>query len=153
MADSRWWMVPDPSLILNDVIMTSQLLFKIILNFFLTISWFCWILRINLTIWVHNDIKLRHSVNQVVPTIGDKIVETLYGNRVNRDQRTKESAPLPCPVHSKLGCLLFSIGSSTRRRKIVSQIHWHPNEVFVSFILFETSSFRSGKRMHTLPPT
>ena len=27
-------MVPDPSLILNDVIMTSQLLFKIILNFF-----------------------------------------------------------------------------------------------------------------------
>ena len=27
-------------------------------------------------------------------------------------QRTKESTPLPCPLHSKLGCLLFSIGSS-----------------------------------------
>ena len=27
-------------------------------------------------------------------------------------QRTKENAPLPCPLHSKLGCLLFSIGSS-----------------------------------------
>ena len=26
-------------------------------------------------------------------------------------RRTKESAPLPCPLHSKLGCLLFSIGS------------------------------------------
>ena len=26
-------------------------------------------------------------------------------------QRTKESAPLPCPLHSKLGCLLSCIGS------------------------------------------
>ena len=26
-------------------------------------------------------------------------------------RRTKESPPLPCPLHSKLGCLLFSIGS------------------------------------------
>ena len=26
-------------------------------------------------------------------------------------RRTKESAPLPCPLHSKLWCLLFSIGS------------------------------------------
>ena len=27
-------------------------------------------------------------------------------------RRTKESAPLPCSLHSKLGCLLCSIGSS-----------------------------------------
>ena len=27
--------------------------------------------------------------------------------RIGWLQRTKESAPLPCPLHSKLGCLLF----------------------------------------------
>ena len=42
--------------------------------------------------------------------IGDKIVETLYSNRVTT-QITKESRP-PSPLHSKLGCLFFSIGSS-----------------------------------------
>ena len=42
--------------------------------------------------------------------IGDKIVDTLYSNRVTT-QRTKESTA-SSPVHSKLGCLLFSIGSS-----------------------------------------
>ena len=31
-----------------------------------------------------------------------------------RHRRTKESAPLPCPLHSKLRCLLFSIGSENK---------------------------------------
>ena len=39
-------------------------------------------------------------------TIGDKLVETLYSNRVTSHK--KETTPL----HSKLGCLLFSTGSS-----------------------------------------
>ena len=47
---------------------------------------------------------------QAVATIGDKIVETLYSNRVPLEK--KELAPLSCPLHSKLGCLLFSLGSS-----------------------------------------
>ena len=51
--------------------------------------------------------KINHS-----STIGDKIVQTLYSNRVTSDEITKESTPLPPPFHSKLGCLLFSIGSS-----------------------------------------
>ena len=42
-------------------------------------------------------------------TIGDKIVETLYLNRVTSEN--KRIRTLPCPLHSKLGCLLFSIGS------------------------------------------
>ena len=42
--------------------------------------------------------------------IGDKTVETLYSDRVTT-QITKESRP-PSPLHSKLGCLFFSIGSS-----------------------------------------
>ena len=44
-----------------------------------------------------------------VATIGNKIVETLYS--IGYLQRTKESAPLPCPLHSKLGCLVSCIGS------------------------------------------
>ena len=32
--------------------------------------------------------------------------------QIGKLQRTKESTPLPCPLHSKLGCLLFSKGSS-----------------------------------------
>ena len=42
-------------------------------------------------------------------TIGDKIVETLYLNRATSEK--KRIRTLPCPLHSKLGCLLFSIGS------------------------------------------
>ena len=42
-------------------------------------------------------------------TIGDKIVETLYLNRVTSEN--KRIRTLPCPLHSKLGCLLFSLGS------------------------------------------
>ena len=44
-------------------------------------------------------------------TIGDKVVETLYSNRVTSENK-RICAPNPVPLHSKLGCLLFSIGSS-----------------------------------------
>ena len=39
----------------------------------------------------------------------NKIVETLYSNRVTSEN--KKSTPLPDPFHSKLGCLLFFTGS------------------------------------------
>ena len=48
---------------------------------------------------------LRQRSSFVRPTIGDKIVETLYSNRVTQEK--KESASLPCPLHSKLGCFRF----------------------------------------------
>ena len=41
-------------------------------------------------------------------TIGDKIVETLYSNRVTSENKRIHTPPL----HSRLRCLLFSIGSS-----------------------------------------
>ena len=45
---------------------------------------------------------------QQASTIADKIVETLYSNRV-----TSENKRIHTPaLHSKLGCLLFSKGSS-----------------------------------------
>ena len=41
------------------------------------------------------QVKFDVGLNSFIePTIGDKSV-----------------APLPCPLHSKLGCLLFSVGS------------------------------------------
>ena len=40
-------------------------------------------------------------------TIGDKLVETLYSNRVTSENKINYTPPL----HSKLECLLFSIGS------------------------------------------
>ena len=43
-------------------------------------------------------------------TISNKIVETLYSNRVTSGNKRIHTPP--CPLHSKLGCLLFSIGSS-----------------------------------------
>ena len=48
---------------------------------------------------------------KMLATIGDIIVETLYSNRVTSEDK-RISTPLPCPLHSKLGSLLFSIGSS-----------------------------------------
>ena len=41
-------------------------------------------------------------------TIGDKIVETLYSNRVTSENKRNYTPSL----HSKLECLLFSTGSS-----------------------------------------
>ena len=43
------------------------------------------------------------------PTIGDKIVETLYSNKVTSKNKTIDTPP-PL-LHSQLGCLLFSVGS------------------------------------------
>ena len=43
-------------------------------------------------------------------TMGDKIVEILYSNRVTSENKRINTPPPP--LHSKLGCLLFSIGSS-----------------------------------------
>ena len=40
----------------------------------------------------------------------DKIVETLYSNRATTENKRIHTPPPP--LHSKLGCLLFSIGSS-----------------------------------------
>ena len=42
-------------------------------------------------------------------TIGDKIVETLNSNIVTSENKRIHTPP---PLHSKLGCLLFSIGPS-----------------------------------------
>ena len=90
MADPRWWTVPDPSLVINDVIITSLLLLKVInvlANFCIPISSccsFCSTLyylstfrfegkqRWNLDssnktkLWRQNDLKLNHRVNQVM---------------------------------------------------------------------------------------
>ena len=41
-------------------------------------------------------------------TIGDKLVDTLYSNRVTSENKRNYTPPL----HSKLECLLFSTGSS-----------------------------------------
>ena len=45
-------------------------------------------------------------------TIGDKIVETLYSKGVTSENKRINTPPTP--LHSKMGCLLFSIGSSNR---------------------------------------
>ena len=42
--------------------------------------------------------------------IGDKIVETLYSNRVTSENKRIHTHP--CPLHSNLGCLLLSTGRS-----------------------------------------
>ena len=47
-------------------------------------------------------------------TIGDKIVETLYSNTVTSENKRIHTPPL----HSKLGCSLFSIGSSNGGTKL-----------------------------------
>lgn len=43
-------------------------------------------------------------------TIGEKFIETLYSNK--ETSKNKKNNTLPCPLHSKLGCLQFSWGSS-----------------------------------------
>ena len=67
MADPRWRMVPDPSLTVNDVIITSLLLLKFInvfANFCLSIFRFEGKNRWNLDF---ASVKSHHFVNQVMP--------------------------------------------------------------------------------------
>ena len=45
-----------------------------------------------------------------IQTIGDKTVETLYSNRVTLENKRIHTPPLS--LHSKFGCLLFSIGNA-----------------------------------------
>ena len=45
-------------------------------------------------------------------TIDNKIVETLYSNRVTSENKRIQTRPLSPPF--KLGCLLFSVGCSNR---------------------------------------
>ena len=45
-------------------------------------------------------------------TIGDKIFETLSSIGVTSENKIIHIPPPPPPIHSKLGCLLFSIGGS-----------------------------------------
>ena len=45
-------------------------------------------------------------------TIGDKIFKTLFSNGITSENKIIHIAPPPPPIHSKLGCLLFSTGGS-----------------------------------------
>ena len=56
------------------------------------------------------QVKIKCRLNLLTPITGDKIVETLCSKRVTSENK-RIHTPLP-PLHSKLGCLLFSIGSS-----------------------------------------
>ena len=47
-----------------------------------------------------------------IANVGEKIVKTLFSNRVTSEN--KRIHTLPCPLHSKLGCLMLSIASSNR---------------------------------------
>ena len=57
----------------------------------------------NVTIFITNE-----TWNRTL--IGDKLVETLYSNRVTSENKRIHTPPLP--LHSKLRYLLFSTGSS-----------------------------------------
>ena len=52
----------------------------------------------------------------MIQTIRDKIVETLYSNRVTTEFKRIHTSPPH--LHSKLGCLLFSIGSSNSSTRL-----------------------------------
>ena len=48
-------------------------------------------------------------------TISTKIIEKLYSNRVTLENKTIHTPPPTVPLHSKLGCWLFSTGSLNSR--------------------------------------
>ena len=50
----------------------------------------------------------------IIARIDDKIVEILYSNRTTSENNRIHTHP--CPLHSKLECLLFSIGCSIEQR-------------------------------------
>ena len=62
-------------------------------------------------------------------TNGEKIVETLYSNRVTSENKWIHTPP----HHSKLGCLLFSIGGSNSG----TTLHWGDGGGRASFSPFE----------------
>ena len=65
-------------------------------------------------IYVTGQILIRVEIFS--PTISDKIVEALYSIRVQRVTiESKRIHTPPPPLHSKLWCLLFSIGSLGRK--------------------------------------
>ena len=69
------------------------------------------------------------------PTIGDKIRVT---------SENKQSIPLPSPLHSMLGCLLFSLGNSNSDTTLYEG-DWGGKALFYPFKVDETSErpFRS----------
>ena len=60
--------------------------------------------------------------------LSDKIVETLYSNRATTENKRIHTPPPP--LHSKLGCLLFSIGSSNSGTTLHSAL-------LIIFIIFQ----------------
>ena len=69
----------------------------------------------------------------MVPTIRDKIVETLYSNRVTSENKRIRTPPLSPSF--KFGCLLFSIASSN----IGSTLHGEDGGGKATFPTFEVS--------------
>jgi len=78
MADPGWWTLPVPFLVINDVIMASLLLLEVIYllpNFLILINTLL-LKYFSLNVffegnrfkkWRHNDVTLRHCVNQIIP--------------------------------------------------------------------------------------
>ena len=68
-------------------------------------------------VYVNNETRHKNGYEKTIlrfdssnTTIGDKIVETLYSNRVTSEDKRIHTHPYP--LHSNLGCFLFSIGRS-----------------------------------------
>ena len=102
---------------------------------------YCYIFIANITVnvWSKCDFSIYtwylHGA-KIRPTIGDKIVDTLYTNRVTSENKRIRAPPLPPPPpHSKLGCSLFSIGSSN----ISTTLHWGDGGGKARFPPFEVS--------------
>ena len=79
LADPRWRMLPIMTSLLwiYMFIIYNQLPWFYQRPYYLSIFRFMstlseiWVLPINLTIWRHNDARLRHCVNQVMPEVGN----------------------------------------------------------------------------------
>ena len=150
MADPRWRTVPDPSLMINDVIMTLLLLLKVInllpnllilldtLLFKYFLFWGekidgSWILQINSTIWRDNDIKLPHCVNQVSLYVGNddyillRFFEVIEGVSEAPPGRRRQKNP-----------------SLHRVKSIVNPLLNPPGDFFISST-FTRSLFERGK--------
>ena len=59
-------------------------------------------------VYVNNEKRHKNGYEKMIATIGHKIVETLYSNRVTSENKRIHTPPMS--LHSKLECLLFSIG-------------------------------------------